>query len=117
MIEQVTSGSLAKNGKLNEVIRAVNSLMNSDVQIALIDDLDDAESTASMVSGEAGTVITLPIVDPPPIVENPHVGDMLYYDGAAWVVLEPINLTDSDPVLRHDGNQPYWDEPVGEDCT
>ncbi len=31
-IEKVTQGSLAKNGKLNEVIRAINSFINMEVR-------------------------------------------------------------------------------------
>lgn len=117
MIDQVQQGSLAKTRKLNEVIRAVNSLMSADVQIELIEDIDDADAVARVVSGDNGTVIRIPLLDPPPIVENPHYGDMLYYDGTEWVVLEPINITNADPVLRHDGSRPYWQSPVGEDCT
>lgn len=38
MIDEVTSGSLAKNGKLNEVIRYLNSIINTHVEISDIGD-------------------------------------------------------------------------------
>jgi hypothetical protein len=38
MIEEVTSGSLAKNGKLNEVIRYLNSIINTHVEISELGD-------------------------------------------------------------------------------
>ena len=38
MIDEVTSGSLAKNGKLNEVIRYLNSIINTHVEISELGD-------------------------------------------------------------------------------
>jgi hypothetical protein len=38
MIDEVTSGSLAKNGKLNEVIRYINSIINTHVEISELGD-------------------------------------------------------------------------------
>jgi hypothetical protein len=38
MIDEVTSGSLAKNGKLNEVIRYLNSIINTHVEISDLGD-------------------------------------------------------------------------------
>jgi hypothetical protein len=39
---------------------------------------------------------------------------MLYHDETGWIVLPKPTVTTSDPVLRHDGTAPYWEEP--EDC-
>jgi len=39
-------------------------------------------------------------------------GDMLYHDGDKWVVLpKPTGFTQN-PVLRHNGTAPYWEEPT-----
>ena len=38
MINEVTSGSLAKNGKQNEIIGYVNSIINTDVQVSQLGD-------------------------------------------------------------------------------
>jgi hypothetical protein len=40
-------------------------------------------------------------------------GDMLYHDGTGWIVLPRPTVTTLDPVLRHDGTAPYWEEPEG----
>jgi hypothetical protein len=43
-------------------------------------------------------------------------GDMLYYDGTAWVVLAnpgaPSTPGLNEKVLRHNGTAPYWETPT-----
>ena len=45
--------------------------------------------------------------------ETATLGDMLYYDGSNWVSLPCPTVSASDPVLRHNGTSPYWEEPEG----
>ena len=38
-------------------------------------------------------------------------GDMLYHNGTDWVALAAPTVSVADPVLRHNGTAPYWEEP------
>lgn len=38
-------------------------------------------------------------------------GDILYHDGTGWVALAAPIISVADPVLRHNGINPYWEEP------
>lgn len=62
------------------------------------------------------TVVTPP-GDLPPITGDGfpagEEGDMLFYGEAGWEVLPAPTVVSADPVLRHDGTAPYWDEPEG----
>jgi hypothetical protein len=40
-------------------------------------------------------------------------GDMLYHNGTDWVSLDAPSVSSANPVLRHNGTAPYWEEPEG----
>lgn len=75
-----------------------------------------ASTEQSATVGLQKDVLSPPVVPPQPGQTLPvgDVGDMLYNDGSGWVVLAAPTVSSNDPVLRHDGTAPYWEEP--EEC-
>lgn len=39
-------------------------------------------------------------------------GDILYHDGDGWIVLDAPTVLANNPILRHNGTAPYWEEPA-----
>ena len=105
-IAKVTQGALAKNKKLNEIIERLNPLLNIEVNEVEEDEPLEIEYSDNNVvlrvpaNGGGGGGVPEGIA-----------GDMLYHDGADWLVLSKPTGFSSDPILRHDGTAPYWDEP------
>ena len=42
-----------------------------------------------------------------------EAGDILYNNGSTWVKLTAPTGFAADPVMRHNGTNPYWEEPTG----
>tara|TARA_R110000744_G_scaffold90984_9_gene176610 strand:- start:580 stop:933 length:354 start_codon:yes stop_codon:yes gene_type:complete len=117
MIEEATSGSLAKNGKLNEVIRLINSLAETQIELLIVEDIEEARQVAQLNIGTSQSVMTMPVFNPEPeLPETAAAGDLLYFNGLTWGSLSGSGGA-VNPVLRHNGTAPYWDTPVGESCS
>ncbi len=61
--------------------------------------METKRDTASEVEASGGLSIT------------GSVGDMLYNDGTNWILLVAPIVSLANPVLRHSGTAPYWEEP------
>ena len=88
---------------------------------ARINELIDAVAGLRAMRGENG--VTVNVTDTDVVIDGSgsgsgmpsgSTGDMLYHDGSDWVVLAAPTVSVANPVLRHDGTAPYWEEP--EEC-
>ena len=107
----------------NEAMALLEGLLNftskdGTVKITITDGNTDLSVNINLTSTDNSVSIS-PIaggydLSVPPGLPSGSTGDMLYHDGSGWVALAAPTVSDSDPVLRHDGTAPYWEEP--EDC-
>lgn len=83
-----------------DVLEAAMQLTSNDGSLTITH--SDNGTDFSVPSGGGGGGSGLP---------SGSTGDMLYHDGSDWVVLAAPTVSVADPVLRHNGTAPYWEEP------
>ena len=90
----------AQAQKINEIVKALKPLL----EISGTDGIKVTNSANSISIGfEDGESVD--------VLSTGSIGDMLYHDGSDWVVLPAPTVSVADPVLRHNGTNPYWEEP------
>jgi hypothetical protein len=89
--------TLAK--KINEIVIGIKPMMNIKASNGVKITISENDI---LIQGDGTGGTGLP---------SGSTGDMLYHDGSDWVVLAAPTVSTADPVLRHDGTAPYWEEP------
>jgi hypothetical protein len=110
------SSFLKREADKNEVLSASLDLAAARDPLAIgmaVIEYQDAINRVNISDELKTDPIPQPKVIPPEIPDGENVGDLLYWDGAAWVILPPP----SDSALRvlaTNGGVPFWAQT--EDC-
>ena len=97
----------AQAQKINEIVEGLKPLLDISGTDGVKVTYSDNSITIGFDDGESGG-------GPGGSLPAGSAGDVLYNDGSSWVVLAAPTVSLANPVLRHDGTAPYWEEP--EEC-